>query len=394
MILTADLHIHVGFTNCGQWIKIPSSKNLTLENVLKQAQPKGLNLLGIIDALSPAVQKDLEALMAEGKVKPLASGGYIYDSSHPTYLFLGAEIETVEQNGGMAHTLIFLPDLITMKKFTKEMSRYIRNVTMSSQNAHMSLAKLIDIAQAFEAVIIPAHVFTPYKSLFGVVTDKMSYILSDSGMAKISAVEIGLSGDSDLADTLAELTEYTLLTSSDAHSLDKMGREFTVFDLEECNFSNWHKALLRQGQQKVIQNVGLNPKLGKYHATFCQECGNTEGFTVALLSCPACGSRKIVKGVFDRIHEIATWDEPHHPDFRPPYLYQIPLEFIPGLGKKSREKLLAAFNNEIYILHKASLEELAQAVGLKLAERIVSVRQGPQSIQTGGGGIYGKVRLS
>ncbi|TXK86265.1 TIGR00375 family protein, partial [Parageobacillus sp. SY1] len=73
------------------------------------------------------------------------------------------------------------------------------------------------------------------------------------------------------------------------------------------------------------------------------------------------------------------------------YIYQVPLEFIPGLGPKTYEKLLARFGTEMYVLHQATEEELKQSIGEKLAKLIILARRGELSIQAGGGGKYGKI---
>jgi PHP family Zn ribbon phosphoesterase len=107
--------------------------------------------------------------------------------------------------------------------------------------------------------------------------------------------------------------------------------------------------------------------------------------------CPNCGSKKIIKGVYDRINENADYQESVHPLHRPPYYYQIPLEFIPGVGKKSLAKLLNVFGTEMNILHTAAKEDIKNLVGDKLANEIERARTGGALIDAGGGGTYGKI---
>lgn len=393
----ADLHIHVGMSESGRWIKIPTSARLTVRNILQESIAKGLDLIGIIDAMSPLVQQDIEGLIQSGLLKPLCGGGYHYADEHGALsLLLGAEVETTESTGGSCHTLIFLADLASMKSFTVQMSRHIKNINMSSQNAHMSFARLIDIASSYEALIVPAHVFTPFKSLFGAVTERISQLLSTKQLETIAAVEIGLSADSMLADRISELSGFTLLSNSDAHSLDKIGREFNVFLLEEPSFVECSKVFRRLEGRKVTANYGLNPRLGKYHETVCLECGSHGRFIKKSLRqfvCSACDSTRIVRGVFDRISDIADFPVPHHPEFRPSYFYQIPLAFLPGIGPKTLGKLRTAFSSEIYILHQALFEELMQATNAKIADHIIKARAGELLLNAGGGGVYGKIVL-
>lgn len=384
-----DLHIHVGMSESGKWIKIPTSRRLTVCGILKEAvEQKGMNIVGIVDALSPLVLADIAALIEKGLLTPVSSGGYMYRES--TLLILGAEIETREANGGLAHTLVFVPDMQTMSAFSTHMSRYIRNINLSSQNAHMPLKQLIQIAGSFDSLIIPAHVFTPHKSLYGVCCERLSYILSDKEMYKIAAIELGLSADSSMADRICELAEYTFIANSDAHSLDKIAREYNVFSMSELSFGAIAKALSRTDQNQVIANYGLDPRLGKYHRTFCQKCGFTASDAL-IYTCPQCGSSVLTKGVLERINEIADYIEPHHPVHRSHYFYQIPLEFIPGVGKKVMAKLLGEFDTEMNILHYATYEALAGVVGSKIAGLIMEARSGNAVISAGGGGIYGRI---
>jgi uncharacterized protein (TIGR00375 family) len=388
----ADLHIHVGLSEAGKWIKIPTSKYLTLRNILDKAiNRKGMNLIGIADALSPLVLADLEKLILEGSCVLDNCGGYCYQEK--LNIILGAEIETVEENGGAAHTLIYLPDIETMKKFSTYMSKFIRNINLSSQNAHISLAKLVDIAASFEAIVVPAHVFTPYKGIYGSCTARLSHILSDKQLEKISGIELGLSADSFMADRIKELESFSFLTNSDAHSLDKIAREYNILLLEKGNFAEFRHALLRKNGRTIKVNYGLDPRLGKYHRNLCQTCGYVESKSPGVWKqCPICLSKKVVNGVYDRIEQIADYDRPNHPVHRAPYFYQIPLEFIPGIGKKVLEKLIEYFGTEMNVIHNAAKEDMQRLVGQAITDSILKARFGELAITAGGGGIYGKIQ--
>ena len=385
-----DLHIHVGMSENGKWIKIPTSRRLTVKNILEEAiQYKGMEIVGIVDALSPLVLEDLTRLQEEGLLRLIGGGGYRYKEQ--ITLILGAEIETSEVSGGMAHTLVYLPDIDSMRQFSYHMSRFIRNINLSSQNAHMPLTELIHIAASFGAVIVPAHVFTPHKSLYGSCCARLPHILGDREIAQISGIELGLSADSLLADRIDELTEFTFLTNSDAHSLEKIAREYNVMLLAEPSFQECVAALSRKNGRAVTANYGLNPCLGKYHRTMCEGCNYILAESAQENVCPKCGSTKIIKGVFDRIQAIADFAEPHHPAHRANYFYQIPLEFIPGLGKKSLNKLMAVFQTEMNIIHQADELQLTSVVGKIMAGEIIKARSGTAIISAGGGGIYGRV---
>jgi len=386
----ADFHVHIGINEQGKWIKIPTSRNLTVRNITTEAvQRKGMDIVGIVDAMSPSVLDDLGRLIEEGNLELLAGGGYRFENK--VTILLGAEIETAETDGGLAHTLIFLPDMETMRHFSGFMSKHIRNIHMSSQNAHMPLEELIRSAAAYNAIIIPAHIFTPHKSLFGSCTGRISRILSDTSISAISAMELGLSADTSMADRIDELSAFSFITNSDAHSLDKIAREYNIIQLEEANFEECRLALARKRGRGLVANYGLNPKLGKYHRTCCAKCGGQLTPEDGRHECLNCGSKRMVRGVLDRIDEIADRQVPIHPAYRPPYYYQIPLEFIPGIGGKTLSKLLLRFGTEMNVIHHASDDELFEFLGAKLAAQLIMARTGKADIINGGGGIYGRL---
>ncbi|MDF2569900.1 MAG: hypothetical protein K0R55_1504 [Sporomusa sp.] len=386
----ADLHIHVGMSENGRWVKIPTSRRLTVRGILEEAtNRKGMDIVGIVDALSPLVLSDIKQLVAEGLLTPVIGGGYLYMDS--TLLLLGAEIETREPDGGLAHSLVFVPDIQIMSDFSAYMGNFIRNISLSSQNAHMPLKELVNIASSFNSLIIPAHIFTPHKSLYGVCCDRLEHILGDQEIDKLAAVELGLSADSDLADRISELADFSFITNSDAHSLDKIAREYNIFSMDKLSFQEVAWALSRTCGREIRGNYGLDPRLGKYHRTFCNNCGFIDTGGLSNHQCPECHSKSLVRGVFDRINQIADYPEPHHPPHRPCYFYQVPLEFIPGLGEKNMNKLLAEFETEMNIVHYVSQAELGRVVGSKIADFIISARTGTATISAGGGGIYGRL---
>jgi uncharacterized protein (TIGR00375 family) len=385
-----DLHIHVGINEQGKWIKIPTSRRLTVRNILKEsATRKGMQIIGIIDALSPLVLEDLSRMVEEGELVPLSGGGYLFDGS--VTILLGAEIETAELGGGLTHTLVFLPYLDMMTSFSNYMSNHIRNINLSSQNAHMTLDQLITLAAGYEAMIIPAHIFTPHKSLFGSCTDRLGRIIQDKNREHISAIELGLSADAFMADRLSELSDLSFVTNSDAHSLDKIAREYNIIVAQEASFQECLYSLKRCHGRKVIANYGLNPRLGKYHRTCCAACGQFLTSEELTSVCPHCGSNRIIRGVYDRIDQIADSLYPIHPDHRPPYYYQIPLEFVPGVGGKTLAKVLSHFGTEMNVIHYASPDQLTEILGERIARQLLTIRRGEPDIIEGGGGIYGRL---
>ena len=389
----ADLHVHIGRSENGKPIKITAARSLNFANIAKEcADRKGINVVGIIDCASPYVIEDIENFLNTGEAYEIEDGGIIYKDK--VCIILGSEIETSEINDegktGSAHNLCYFPSLKDIKAFSKEMQNHIHNITLSSQRANISAYELVDIVEKYNGVLIPAHAFTPHKSFYGNCTDRLSKIFKEK-FDKIFAIELGLSSDTYLADEISELETRTFLTNSDAHSLPKIAREYNKMLLDGISFKEVLKALKNEDGRKILANYGLDPKLGKYHRTFCEKCGKPIEGKAPITVCPDCDSSKITMGVFDRIEVIKDKEKTKSPEFRPPYVYQIPLTFMPGVGGKTIDKLLSTFETEMNILHKLSEDDIEAVVGEKIAKNIINARSGNVKIQAGGGGVYGKL---
>ena len=389
----ADLHVHIGRSENNKPIKITAARSLNFANIAKEcADRKGINVVGIIDCASPYVIEDIENFLKQGEAYEIPDGGIIYKDK--VCIILGSEIETSEVNDygktGSAHNLCYFPSLKDIKAFSKEMSHHIKNITLSSQRADISAYNLIDIVEKYNGVLIPAHAFTPHKSFYGNCTDSLRKIFKEK-YDRIPAIELGLSSDTYLADQISELEEKTFLTNSDAHSLPKIAREYNKMQLGGISFKEFVKAVKNEDGRKIIANYGLDPKLGKYHRTYCEVCNKRIPGNAPVTVCDTCVSHNITMGVFDRIEIIKDKKESKSPKNRPEYVYQIPLTFIPGIGGKTIDKLLEQFGTEMTILHKLSDDDIEGAVGDKIAKNIINARDGKMHIIEGGGGVYGKV---
>ncbi|MEK8127494.1 endonuclease Q family protein [Paenibacillus filicis] len=384
----ADLHIHIGRTEAGEAVKISSANNLTFYNIAREAsQRKGMDIVGIIDCHSPGVQREMLHYLDTGEMEELAGGGIRYGQ---TTVLLGCELEVRDPGLRPAHLIAYLPGLDDMRAFTDWLRKHMKNVQLSSQRLYVTARELQQEVLARGGLLIPAHIFTPHKSIYGSSCARMSEMLDLEGIA---AVELGLSADSEMAGLISELDRYTFLTNSDAHSLPKIGREYNKLQLAEPTFAELQRALAGEDGRKVLANYGLNPRLGKYHRTYCAACESIldEQDASVVERCLYCGSPKIVRGVMDRILSIADREQPVVPASRPPYVYQVPLEFIPGLGPKLLNRLLDRFGTEMDLLHGAPFEALTEAAGETIAGYLLAARQGTLELQTGGGGKYGKV---
>ena len=392
----ADLHVHIGRSESNKPIKITAARSLNFANIAKECvERKGINLVGIIDCASPYVIEDIENFLATGEAYEIPDGGIIYKDK--VCIILGSEIETSEINDegntGSAHNLCYFPTLNDIKAFSNEMRGHIKNITLSSQRANISAYQLIDIVTKYNGVLVPAHCFTPHKSFYGNCTDSLRKIFKEK-YDMIPAIELGLSSDTFLADQISELETKTFLTNSDAHSLPKIAREYNKMQLEGISFKEFLKALKNEDGRKIVANYGLDPKLGKYHRTYCEVCDKRIPGNAPVTVCKECESKNITMGVFDRIEIIKDKKETKSPEIRPEYVYQIPLTFIPGLGGKTIEKLLNNFETEMNILHKLSYDDIESVVGVKAAQNIENARTGNMKVHSGGGGNYGKVDVN
>lgn len=381
----ADMHIHIGRNMNNQPVKITASKQLTLTNILIEAsRSKGIDMVGVIDCQSPLVQQEIAQLISSQQAEELQEGGIRFEN---VTLLMGSEIEVYDENcKGPIHVLCYFPTLEAIKHFTEWLSSRMKNVHLSSQRYYGTAKDLQLKVKELSGLFIPAHVFTPFKSLYGKgVRNSLTEVLDPN---LIDGIELGLSSDTEMADQIAELHNYTFLTNSDSHSLQKLAREYQQIMMKESSFQEFKKALKQVDGRQIVANYGMNPKLGKYYTTVCQVCMKQAPYKSK--QCSHCQSKKIINGVFDRISELKDTDESNQ---RPPYYYQVPLDYLPGLGKKTFEKLLDHFATEMNVIHHIPYQQLANVVPEKLAKMIVDMRKGELDIEAGGGGKYGRVSM-
>ena len=382
----ADLHVHIGRTSRGEAVKVTASSELTFAKILEEsAGRKGLDAVGIVDCASPGVLADIRALIEAGEMAPLEGGGLSYRKRLVVYP--AAEIG-IDVNGKEAHFLSYLPSLEAASEFSARLAPFVSNIALSSQKARMSLSGLCRLTAECGGFLIPAHVFTPHKGYYGHAASRLEEGFSAEDRRCLAAVELGLSADTEMASRLSDLDRIAFVSNSDAHSAAKIAREYNEIEAADASFSSLKKALTGE-QGGIVANYGLDPRLGKYHKTRCDVCDREIPLTPAR-SCPLCGSGRITVGVADRLEEIADRKEAAAAG-RPPYVRQVPLEFVPGVGPRTLHTLIEDFGSEMNVLHRATREELESAVGAKLAERIVLARSGRLKVRPGGGGVYGRI---
>mgnify|MGYP006282974753 CR=1 FL=1 len=385
-----DLHIHIGSGSKGQPVKITASRKLNFANIAEEAlDKKGLDMIGIIDCASPVVIEDIEKLLDSGEMRELPNGGIIYKDQ--LVILLGSEVESREENGGQAHYLAYFPTLEDIKLYSEIMDQYITNINLSSQSTGLTGKEILQVVESCSGMLIPAHGFTPHKSFYGNSFSHFTEVFTREEWSRIPALELGLSADTHLADYLNDLGNKTFLSNSDAHSLGKIAREYNIFQMENLNYKEFELALKRKKGRKVVKNYGLDPKLGKYHRSYCPDCEKKYNLDKPVLTCPVCHKDNIVTGVKDRVLKISKRNKSTSPSHRPPYIYQVPLLDLPGIGKKRLGDLLNKLGTEMDILHEIDYSELCRVVNKNIARSIIRARKGDLEIEAGGGGNYGKV---
>nr|WP_255249775.1 endonuclease Q family protein [Bacillus sp. FJAT-45066] len=379
-----DLHIHLGSTNTGKPVKITASKNLTLENVIIEARDrKGMNMIGVIDCHVPEVLLQLRRWQKEGNLIEGEEGGLHFQE---LTLILGSELEIYDENcSGPIHVLIYIPTIEGMWQFSNWLSERLKNITLSSQRVYENAQVIQEKVKELKGLFIPAHIFTPFKSMFGRgVRKEITEVFNPE---LIDGVELGLSSNTEMASSISQLNGYTFLTNSDAHSLQKIGREYQVMQMASPSFEELRKILHNMDGRKVLTNYGLNPYLGKYYKTACEKCFSHKENGV--IQCANCGHERFVKGVSSRIDELS--DQPTKLENRPPYIHQVPLDFIPGVGPRTLLKLRETFHTEMNVLHYTTKDQLSEVVGEKIANLIDGARKGTLQYHAGGAGKFGKV---
>ncbi len=377
MIVNADFHIHSCFS-------MASSKDMLIKNIAPKSKLKGLGILGTGDGLHP---KWLDII--EESTTYLGDG--IYSADNMDFV-ITSEIEGKNK----IHHLIIIPDIDIARELSDELPSKNKNMD-GRPKTQLNGAEILDLVRQYDCLIGPAHAFTPWTGMY-----KSFDSIYECYEKKVDFVELGLSADTDMADTVCELKDFTFLSNSDAHSPwpHRLGREFNQIELKDISFSSIKHAIRHSD---IKANYGLVPNLGKYHMTACTKCFRLVEPDVARknkMKCE-CGGR-IKKGVDYRISEISDFKQAKHPDFRPPYIHLMPLAelistvYDKGVTTKTVQniwqKLIDNFGNEINVLINADFKDLNE-IDLNVSKAIKAFRDNTIDIVPGGGGKYGEIKF-
>ena len=375
MLVNADFHIHSCFS-------MATSKDMLIKNMAPKSKLKGLQLLGTGDAFHPKWLDMIED-------STTYSGDGIYTADGMDFV-LTCEVEGKNR----IHHLILIPDIDIARELSDRLPSKNKAIDGRPKTNYGGV-ELLELAHDYDCLIGPAHAFTPWTGMY-----KSFDSIYDCYEKKPDFVELGLSADTYMADTIKELKDFVFLTNSDAHSPwpHRLGREFNQIEMEDISYSSIKKAIKNRD---VKANYGLVPNLGKYHMTACTKCYKLVDPIAAKenkMKCDCGGTIK--KGVDFRISEIADYSNPMHPSFRPDYIHLMPLaELIASIYDKGVttkkvqgiwQKLIDNFSTEIDVLINVSLEDI-EGVDANIASAIESFRNGTVDIVPGGGGRYGQI---
>ena len=203
---------------------------------------------------------------------------------------------------------------------------------------------------------------------------------------------------------LSQLDRFTIVSNSDAHSAQKLGREATCFDAD-LSYAGVRAALRSRDPARCTGTLEFYPEEGKYHYDGhrkCAVCWRPAQTLAAAGICPQCG-RQLTVGVLHRVELLADRDEGCRPAGRAGFEYLIPLTevigSVVGVGPSSKQvqriydKLLAGLGPELHILRNASLDEIARCGGAMLAEGIRRMRNGEVTMEPGHDGQYGVISV-
>ena len=432
-LYNTDLHIHSPHS-------IAVSQSLNLDSMVDTCKQKGLQILGTGDILQPEWLKYMQH-----NLQTNSDGSYQYND---VFFILQTEIEDTEN----IHHVVLFPEFKSVAEAQKKLDSHSKNLFDEwggRPRVNLAPADLVDIITDLGGIIGPAHAFTPFKAIFRQNQYSNLEDCYQDALKNVSFIELGLSANTDLADRLECLKDVSFLSNSDAHSQSprSLGREFNRIEIDNPSFDEIKSALLRKDSRKIILNVGLHPKLGKYYNMFCYKCRRRIIFkkadkatssifskyrikpefveyysndlksartdfinTVAKgkMICPACKEKlnknyKIKLGVSERIETIATYKKSTHPSHRPPYINAIPLidiiRSIKNIKSSTSKTVLNAYDKiisqlgpEYEILIDLPTDTIKN-YNKNIGEIIEAMRNDEINYTPGGGGTYGAIKV-
>jgi uncharacterized protein (TIGR00375 family) len=415
MQVIADLQLHSKFSRA-------VSPEMMLPQICAWTRRKGMGLVATGDWTHPLWFREIQANLEELgngllKLKNAAEGD--------PFFLLATEVSCIYSQGGKGrriHTLIWVPTIASAEKINKEMTRQGCNLLSDGRPiiglTSIQVAELVLTIEP-NALIIPAHAWTPWFSVYGSMSGFNSLEEAYGPFAKnIYAVETGLSSNPAMNWRIKELDNRSIVSFSDAHSGPKLGREATVFELEKLDYDSIYHAIKQDGASKIAHTIEFYPEEGKYHWSGHRACNIRWGPKETEkngTTCPVCG-KPLTQGVEQRVSELAGRNEESlqlvrdgmmikskaFPK-RPPFVMLVPLQEIiseslgsPVTSPKVQtpyRQLTDALDGEFSVLMHAAHADIAKIVGERVAMGIEKVRSGDLVIDPGYDGVFGVVKL-
>lgn len=406
MKFSADFHIHSKYSRA-------TSRDMDLESLNRWAKIKGIKVLGTGDFTHRVWLKNLKEKLESAesglyRLRKKFEIGVFCDKT--TRFMLTSEISCVYTKDGKVrkiHILIFSPSFEVCDRINVQLDK-IGNIDSDGRPIlGLDAEKLAELVLNIspDCLIVPAHAWTPWFSIFGSKSgfDSIGECFGDYAK-HIYAIETGLSSDPAMNWRLSALDKITLISNSDSHSPKKIGREANFFDTR-LDYDSIISAIKSKDPSKFLFTVEFFPEEGKYHFDGHRLCGVSMAPIESRKNkniCPVCG-KELTIGVLYRVEELSDRPINFKPKSAIPFKRLVPLEEIIadvldfGAGSKavSREyfNFISKFENEFDILLNLSESELKIAKNPEIEEAILKVRKGNVMIDPGYDGVYGKIKV-
>jgi len=411
-LFIADLHVHSRYSRA-------TSKSLTISKLAAWAQIKGISVLATGDFTHPGWMKEIEEnleQMENGLLRLKKKAPLNKEIEFPldvslysnVYFMLCTEISSIYKKGGKVrkiHNLVFMPTIEKAKEFNKK----LENIGNLSSDGRPILGlpcdELLDMVLNTDpkAFLVPAHIWTPWFSLFGANSGFDSIEECFGSLSKeIFALETGLSSDPKMNWLWSALDRYYLISNSDAHSGEKLGREANLFKGEVSYFNIYDSLKYKTGN--FLGTIEFFPEEGKYHLDGHRKCGVVLDPIEAMKLkniCPVC-NKPLTIGVLHRIYSLCDRKVPQKPPHAPDFYSLIPLNEIlseiTGKGPSTKTvyniyaQLIKEYGSELKILFEVPIEDIKKTSS-KLAEAISIMREGKVKKIPGFDGQYGKIYI-
>jgi len=408
----ADLHVHSRYSRA-------TSGDADLEHLYIFSQLKGITVVATGDFTHPAWFAELGE-----KLEPAEPGLFRLKNDiaracdpavpkacrRPVRFVLSTEISNIYKKKDRTrknHNLVLMPDLAAAARFNARLDA-IGNIKSDGRpilglDARDLLEIVLEVDPA--AYLIPAHIWTPWFSLFGSKSgfDAIADCFEDL-TPHVFAVETGLSSDPPMNWRVSDIDGLTLVSNSDAHSPSKLGREACCFDTD-LTYADMREALETGDPARYLGTYEFYPEEGKYHLDGHRCCGvclspaDTRRYGG---NCPVCG-KPLTLGVLYRVEELADRALGEKPARRHPFRSIVPVEEILaeilGSGPKSKKvaaayhRVLETLGPEFEILYTLPEEEIKKSGVLLLDLAIGRVRGGQVQLTPGFDGQYGRVSV-